>query len=65
MCPNLKLIKRKFILGKNLKIDETSSSGLYAICSKRKNKVLRMTVDIQMANLLLDESREVKEVWLI
>jgi len=46
-------------------LGSVSRSGAYALCSKRSGKVLRVTLIRELAELLCDDSRYLKEFWLV
>jgi hypothetical protein len=60
-------IKRfKIIRGRILKQGESSSSGLYAIISTRKDKILRIAMNQAHAEFLCDfKSRQLQEVTIL
>lgn len=55
-----------FILGKELKFNEESKTGLYAIVKSKNNWTLRITLFKELANIWNShESRKVFECYLI
>lgn len=56
----------RFVLGAVLKPGQRSSSGLYALVSKQKGIVLRISMFQEIAEMQLDpEFRYLQEVWLM
>lgn len=56
----------KFSLGKRLKPEETSASGLYAIVSSKRDFTLRITLFKEAAQLFCDwDSRYLAECWIV
>lgn len=63
--PELKLITKKYRLGKPLKEGQTSNA-LYAVKSVAKDIVLRISICKDTANLYAcDESRTLQECYLL
>ena len=60
-----KVERRSFKTANSLRLGEESRSGAYAILSKRSGKVLRVTLIRELAELLCDDSRYLKEFWLV
>ena len=60
----LTLTRRRFITDARLAPGERSKSGAYAIIDTRKHKTLRIALDVQIADLLRSDSREVRAAWL-
>ena len=54
----------RFTTGKKLKDGEESSTGMYAIVSKRNDWTLRISLNRELAYYLVDESRYVAECFL-
>lgn len=58
-------IPLKYTLGCNLQPGQKSESGLYAIMDSRKNQILRIQIDPNIAELLTQcGSRYLAVVWL-
>ena len=60
---NVKRIELK--LGKPLKNGEKSRSGLYAVVAKKRDRILRVSLIKELAELMDDgESRYLAECWV-
>ena len=61
----LSVTRVNFVIGKQLKIEEQSKTGLYAIMSKSKDIALRITMFKELAAIMAeDNSRYICEAFL-
>lgn len=64
--PGCEIRKFKLRTGQELKEGERSRNGLYAIMSRRKNRILRLTHTYDTAQLLCDwDSRYLAEAGIV
>jgi hypothetical protein len=64
--PGYEIRRFTFQLGRPLQRGETSASGLYALCSARKDITLRIALVREAAELMCDyDSRMIREAWLL
>lgn len=59
-----KIVKTSIIHGRSLDTYEISTTGLYGIVSAKSNKILRVTLFKELAELFRDNSRYIIEVYL-
>ncbi len=63
--PGLWVESRRFVLGEVLGPNTVTGANLFAICSKSSGFCLRIALRRDLAELLTDDSRELREAWLI
>ncbi len=64
--PEYQVKKLSFQVGKILQPGEQSANGLYAICSTKTNKVLRIAMNYELAQLMSDNHyRYLAEVGIV